>query len=164
MLILLLLSYSAGPVFSSFSAEFLALVHGLEWCHSHLKSCHFQSALYLTDSQSPLTLLSRAPVFLQPKSFWDVWDLSNSLSYRVALSFQWVFGHAGLPGNELADSLAKTGATLPFTHVSCPLARPLQRFGPLTTRFRDKIFLTTPSPARFLWFLGETGPSSFYLL
>jgi len=44
-----LLSYSAGPIFSSFSTESLALVHGLEWCHSHLKSCHFQSALFLTD-------------------------------------------------------------------------------------------------------------------
>jgi len=30
------LSYSAGPVSSSFSAEFLALVHDLEWCYSHL--------------------------------------------------------------------------------------------------------------------------------
>jgi len=52
------LSYSAGPVTSSFSAESFALVHGLEWCHSHLKSCHFQSARFLTDSQSALTLLS----------------------------------------------------------------------------------------------------------
>jgi len=31
--------------------------------------------------------------------------LSDSLSYRVALSFQWVPGHAGLTGYELADSL-----------------------------------------------------------
>jgi len=50
------LSYSAGPVSSNFSAESSALVHGLEWCHSHLKSCHFQSILFLTDSQSALTL------------------------------------------------------------------------------------------------------------
>jgi len=72
------LSYSAGPVSSIFSAESSALVHGLEWCHSHLKSCHFQSALFLTDSQSDLTLLSTAPAFLQPKFFWDIWDLSDS--------------------------------------------------------------------------------------
>jgi len=116
------LSYSAGPVSFSFSAESLALIHGLEWCHSHLKSCHFQLALFLTDSRkSALTLLSTASAFLQPKSFWDIWDLSDSLSSSVALSFQWVPGHAGLRGNERADSLAKTGATLPFTHVSCPL-------------------------------------------
>jgi len=116
------LSYSAGLVSSSFSAESLAPLHGLEWFHSHLKSCHFQSALFLMDSQSALTLFSTALAFLQPKSFWDIWDLSDSLSFRVALSFQWVPGHDGLPGNELADLLAKTGETLPFTHVSCSLA------------------------------------------
>jgi len=82
-----------------------------------MKTCHFQLVLFLTDSQSALALLSTAPAFIQPKSFWDIWDLSESLSSRVALSFQWISGHAGLPGNELADSLAKTGATLLFTHV-----------------------------------------------
>jgi len=68
-----------------------------------------------------LTLLSTVPAFLQPRSFWDIWDLSDSLSSRVALSFQWISGYAKLPGNELADSLAKTRATLPFTHVPRPL-------------------------------------------
>jgi len=116
------LSYSAGPVSSSFSAESSALIHDLEWYHFHLKSCHFQSAFFLTDSQSALTLFSSTPAFLQPKSFWDVWNFFNSLSSRVALSFQWVPGHAGLPGNERADSLAKTGVTLPVTYVPCPLA------------------------------------------
>jgi len=97
------LSYSAGLVSSSFSAESSALVQGLEWCHSHLKSCHFQSTLFLTDFQSALILLSSAPAFLQPKSSWDIWDLSDSRSSRVALSFQCVPGHAGLPGNEPVD-------------------------------------------------------------
>jgi len=31
-------------------------------------------------------------------------------------------GHAGVTGNELADLLAKTRATLPFTHVPWQLA------------------------------------------
>jgi len=38
------------------------------------------------------------------------------------LGFQGVPGHAGLPRNERADSLAKTRATLPVTKVPCPLA------------------------------------------
>jgi len=46
--------------------------------------------------------------------------LSNSLSYRVTLSFQWVPDHARLPGIELADSLSKIGVTLPFTEVPSP--------------------------------------------
>jgi len=81
------LSYSAGPVSSSFLAESSALLHSLEWCHSP-KSGHFQSALFLMDSQSALTLLSSTPAFIQPKSFWNIWDLSDPLSSRVALSFQ----------------------------------------------------------------------------
>jgi len=36
MLILLLTVLLSWPVSSSFSAESSALVHGLEWCHSHL--------------------------------------------------------------------------------------------------------------------------------
>jgi len=110
-----------GPFSSRFPAESLALVRGLEWCHFHLNICHFQSILFLTDSQSALALLSTAPAFPQPKCFWNIWDLSDFLSSRVAISFQWVPGHAKLPGNELADALAKTEATLSFAHVPSPL-------------------------------------------
>jgi len=58
--------------------------------------------------------------FLHPKSFWNIWALSVSLSSRVALSFHEVLGHAGFPANELASSLAKTGGTLPFSHTTGP--------------------------------------------
>jgi len=60
---------------------------------------------------------------VSPKSFWDIWDLSDVLSSRVALCFQWVLGHARLPANEWADLACQNGATLPVTqHVPCPLA------------------------------------------
>jgi len=55
-----------------------------------------------------ITLFSSAPAFLQLKSFWDIWDLYDSLSSRVALSFQWVPGHAGLPGKEIYGVSALT--------------------------------------------------------
>jgi len=67
-------------ILSAEDVHLSALVNGLEWCHSHLKSCHFQSALFLTNSQSALTLLSSAPAFFQRKSFWYIWDLSDSIS------------------------------------------------------------------------------------
>ena len=43
------------------------------------------------------------------------------LSNNTTLSLQWVPGHAGLPGNEKADLLAKTGASLPTDAIPCPL-------------------------------------------
>jgi len=70
------------------------------------------------------------------------------LLYPLSLSFQWVPGHAKLPGNELADSFAKTGATLLLLRAQWP--RPLQRLGTLATLFGDEISLTARSCARFL--------------
>jgi len=107
---------------------------------------------------SPLTLLSLAPAFLQPKSFWDIWDLSDSLSFHVSLSFQWVSSHAGLPGNEQADLLAKTGATLPIAMFSAPWLRLLQRLDTLATLCGDELFLATPSPAKFRRFPQKNWP------
>jgi len=104
------LSYSAGPVFSSFSAETLALVHGLEWCYYHLKTCHFQSALFQTDSQLACALLSMAPAFSNksPSGIFETSSISYFLSFHIVLCFQQVLSHPGLPGNELADSPIKT--------------------------------------------------------
>ena len=115
------LSFSSGPIASSFTAETFALKQGLVWCTSHLMICKFQSVLFLTDSQSALSILSSAPSYLLPKSLWNVWSLASSLSNNTTLSFQWVPGHAGLPGNEKVDLPAKTGASLPTDAITCPL-------------------------------------------
>ena len=80
----------------------------------------FQSVLFLTDSQSALCILSSAPSYLLPESLWYVWSLASSLSNNTSLSFQWVPGHAGLPRNEKADLLAKTGASLPTDAIPSP--------------------------------------------
>ena len=83
-------------------------------------TCKFQSVLFLTDSQSALCILSSAPSYLLPESLWYVWSLASSLSNNTSLSFQWVPGHAGLPRNEKADLLAKTGASLPTDAIPSP--------------------------------------------
>ena len=83
-------------------------------------TCKFQSVLFLTDSQSALSILSSAPSYLLPESLWYVWSLASSLSNNTSLSFQWVPGHAGLPRNEKADLLAKTGASLPTDAIASP--------------------------------------------
>ena len=115
------LSFSSGPIVSSFTAETFALKQGLVWCTSHLMICKFQSVLFLTDSQSALSILSSAPSYLLPESLCNFWSLAFSLSNNTTLSFQWVPGHAGLPGNVKADLLAKTGASLPTDAIPCPL-------------------------------------------
>jgi len=81
--------------------------------------------------------------FKQSKYFWDIWALSDTLSFSVALSFQWVLGHAGLSGNELIDLLAKTGLTSPFSYVSNPLAPVIPKIR--HTRYANSLFCQIPS-------------------
>ena len=121
------LSFSSGPIASSFTAETFALKQGLAWCTSHLMTCKFQSVLFLTDSQSALSILSSAPSYLLPESIWNVWSHASSLSNNTTLSFQWVPGHASLPGNEKADLLAKTDASLPTDAIPSPLSQLLPK-------------------------------------
>ena len=65
---------------SSFTAETFALKQGLDWSTNHLITCKFQSVLFLTDSQSALSILSSAPSYLLPESLWNVWSIASSLS------------------------------------------------------------------------------------
>ena len=110
------LFFSSGPIASSFTAETFALKQGLAWCTSHLMTCKFLSVLFLTDSQSALSILSSAPTYLLPESLWNVWSLASSLSNNTTLSFQWVSGHAGHPE-------MKKLIYLPKLVSLCPLMR-----------------------------------------
>ena len=46
-------------------------------------TCKFQSVLFLTDSQSALSILSSAPSYHLPESLWYVWSLVSSLSNNI---------------------------------------------------------------------------------
>ena len=82
------LSFSTGPIASSFTAKTFALKQGLDWCTSHLITCKFQLVLLLIDSQSALSILSSTPSYLLPESLWNVWSLASSLSNNTTLNFQ----------------------------------------------------------------------------
>ena len=73
------LSFSAGPVCSSFSAEACAILHALCWSRQHQQVCHFSSLLLLSDSRSVLS--STFPVISN-----SVADLAGTV---YSLLFYW---------------------------------------------------------------------------
>ena len=139
------LSFSTGPIASSFTAETFALKQGFVWCTTHLMTCKFQSILFPTHSQSALSILSSAPSYLLPESLWNVWSIASSLSNNTTLSFQWVPGHTGLPGNEKADYLPKLVPLCPLTQSHAFFQNPLFPLPQLETRV-----LQAPQPLPIL--------------
>ena len=64
------LSFSAGPVCSSFSAEACTILHALCWSRQHQQVCYFSSLLLLSDSRSVLAALSSPLSFLLSQTLW----------------------------------------------------------------------------------------------
>ena len=115
------LSFSTGLWATSYSAETFALLHALEWCISHSKTCNFNSITFFSDSLSVLSTLSTPLPYLTPKSLSNTQSLLNSLSQSKVVHLQWIPGHSSLPGNDLADSLAKAGASVDPSSISVSL-------------------------------------------
>ena len=126
------LSFSAGPVCSSFSAEACAILHALWWSRQHQQVCHFSSLLLLSDSRSVLAALSSSPSFHLPQTLWQIWQELSSLS-SCSITLQWVPGHSFLPGNDAADELARRGALLAPSATPCSLS-------PLISRIHSYLF------------------------
>ena len=125
------LSFSAGPVCSSFSSEACTILHALCWSRQHHKVCHLSSLLLLSDSRSVLATLFSPPPFLLSQTLWQIWQELSTLSCSIRL--QWVPGHSFLPGNDTADELARRGALLAPSAIPCSLS-------PLISRIHSRLF------------------------
>ena len=124
------LSFSAGLVCSSFSAETCAILHALCWSRQHHKVCHFSCLLLLSDSRCVLVTLSSPPPFLLSQTLWQIWQELSSLSCSIRL--HWVPGHSFFPGNDTTDELARRGALLAPSAIPCSLS-------PLTSRIHSPL-------------------------
>ena len=84
------LSFLAGPVCSSFSAEACTILHALCWSRQHQQACHFSFLLLLSDSRSVLVthILSSIFPFIS-NSIWQIWQELSSLS-SCSIRLQWV--------------------------------------------------------------------------
>ena len=60
--------------------------------------------------------------YLTPKSLSNTQSLLNSLFKTKLVHLQWIPGHSSLPGNDLADSLAKIGASLDPSNIFVSLS------------------------------------------
>ena len=116
------ISFSTGPVCSSFSAEACAILQALCWSRRHQQVYHF-SFLLLSDSRSVLTTLFSPPSFLLLQSLAD---LAGTVFCSIRL--QWVPRHLFLPGNDATDELAKRGALVVPSTIPCSLSYPFFSF------------------------------------
>ena len=102
---------------SSYRTEMTALELSLDLLLRH--AAPRDSATIFSDSQSAIRKLGSGPSAATDTFEFDVWSRIRTLTVDKAcsLTIQFVPGHAGIVGNDLADAAAKRGLT-------CPTAAP----------------------------------------
>ena len=122
------LSFSTGPVCSSFSAEVCAILQALCWSRQHQQVCHFSSFFLLSDSNSVFS--SDFPLVSN-----SVADLAGTVFFLLRFHQATLgLGTFVLTGNDAAYELARRGALLAPSATLCSLS-------PLISRIHSCLFL-----------------------
>ena len=107
------LSEPCGNICSNYTAEIKAMTSAVEFVHQLFETGKEEPTdlVIFSDSQSALEALEN-----QQSRNVDILRLAQSIdnlhkSYKVNIMLQWVPGHSDITGNEIADKLAKQGAS-----------------------------------------------------
>ena len=109
---------AAGLLCSSYQAEIYALEEAMLWLREHVDE--WGSAMVVSDSQAGLRALKGAGYKRLGEGLAKVARIGRELGDRgKQLTFAWVPGHCGVPGNEWADREANAACTLEQGGVEC---------------------------------------------
>ncbi|GBM15893.1 RNA-directed DNA polymerase from mobile element jockey [Araneus ventricosus] len=98
------LSFQIHSSSSIFTAEITAILHAL----SEISSGPPDNFIIYSDSLSALESMTSLHRFSHPLTF-NILELHDHLTFKgFSILFCWIPSHVGIPGNELADNLAKS--------------------------------------------------------
>lgn len=97
-----------------FPSVFQAEVHAIGRCAQFNLDRRYRNReiAILSDSQAAIKALNSH--IISSKTVWDCLTKLNELGRDNKVSLLWIPGHAGEPGNETADELARQASSLPF--------------------------------------------------
>lgn len=107
----IILQFKCPPESSIFTGEAVAILEAILYAHSH----DIRQTVILTDSLSCLLAIKENP-FRSRKRFFIILKIREVLFFchqkGLQITLVWIPSHSGIPGNESADSCAKSAIQL----------------------------------------------------